>query len=227
MIFDENISGEGNLGSYKTVELCSNEELEKFTSSLDNEQRLVLDLAVSYARDLKKHEHGLGKQPAPPLLIVQGGAGSGKSTVIEAICQHVERIFRKPGDNPEMPYILKCAPTGSAAANIEGQTLHSVFSFNFGNEFLTLSDKARDEKRNSFQNLKLLIIDEISMVSADMLYKIDLRLKEIKENMSSQFGGIGVLCFGDLMQLRPVLARYIFDQPRHQSYKIPYMVDPL
>ena len=55
-------------------------------------------------------------------------------------------------------------------ANKKTQTLHSVFSFNFGSEFLTLSDKIREEKRKMFKNLQVLIIDEILLVDADMLY---------------------------------------------------------
>ena len=80
-------------------------------------------------------------------MIVEGGAGTGKSTVIDALSQQMEKIFRKSGDDPTHPYIIKCAFTGTAAANIMGQTMHSAFSFNFGNEFLSLGDKSRDEKR--------------------------------------------------------------------------------
>ena len=69
-------------------------------------------------------------------MVVQGGAGSGKSTVIDILSQQVERILRFPGDHPDHPYCIKAAFTGTAAANIKGQTLHSAFSFSFGNEFL-------------------------------------------------------------------------------------------
>ena len=59
----------------------------------------------------------------------------------------------------------------------------------------------RDKRRVELQNLKLVIIDEVSMVKADMLYMLDLRLQEITMK-EIPFGGIGVICFGDLMQLR-------------------------
>ena len=98
--------------------------------------------------------------PKPPRIIVQGGAGSGKSTVISTLVQCMEKIFRKEGDNPEHPYILVCAPTGTAAAVIHDQTLHHSFSFNLGIEYMSLSDKARDLKRGLLQNLKVVIIDE-------------------------------------------------------------------
>ena len=84
-----------------------------------------------------------------------------------------------PGDDPDCPYIMLCAPTGSAAVNINGSTLHSAFGFTFGNEHYSLPDKTRNTKRNLYRNLKFLVIDEISMVKADQLYQLDLRSREI------------------------------------------------
>ena len=65
----------------------------------------------------------------------------------------MERILRSAGDHPDHPYCIKAAFTGTAAANIKGQTLHSAFSFSFGNEFYSLSDKLRDERREQLSNL--------------------------------------------------------------------------
>ena len=97
----------------------------------------------------------------PELIAVQGGAGTGKSSVIDVLSQHMKRILRSSGDNPEHPYIIKAAFTGTAAANIKGQTLHSAFSSSFGNEFYSLSDKKREERRNQLENLLVVIIDEL------------------------------------------------------------------
>ena len=160
-------------------------------------------------------------------MIIQGGAGSGKSTVIDATCQQIEKILRTEGDNPDHPYCIRAAYTGTAASNIQGQTLHSAFSFNFGNTFLSLSDKARDEKRTSLQNLKILFVDEYSMIPADMLYQLDLRLKEIKQKTSVPFGGVSVFFLGDILQLRPVLGRFICEIPKSESYHLAYLADPL
>merc|ERR1712074_269366 len=107
--------------------------------------------------------------------MIHGGAGSGKSTLINVISQYFHQIMLRDGDDLDCPYVLLSAFTGTAAANIEGQTLHTLFSFNFGGGYLSLSDKMRDEKRNLYKNLKMLIIDEISLVDIDMFYKIDLR----------------------------------------------------
>ena len=69
------------------------------------------------------------------------------------------------------------------------------------------------------QNLQVIIIDEYSMIKADMLYQLDLRLKELKQREDLPFGGVDVFLFGDILQLRPVRARYVFEEPQNQSFK--------
>lgn len=61
------------------------------------------------------------------------------------------------------------------------------------------------------------------MVEADMLYQLNLRLKEIKQN-DKDFGGVAVILFGDLMQLRPVQARYIFQKPKDNKFALSFLV---
>ena len=213
--------------AYKKIELYSDDEIEKITLNLDEQQRIVLDIAVDYAKSVVKSRKYFQWYNKPPLVIVQGGAGSGKSTLIDAMCQQLERILRSPGDNHNHPYCIKAAYTGTAAANIKGQTLHSAFSFNFGGAFLSLSDKARDEKRTLLQNLRFVIIDEYSMVPSDMLYQLDLRLKEIKQRTDVSFGGVSVFLLGDILQLRPVKGRFICEIPKSESYHLAYLADPL
>ena len=158
--------------------------------------------------------------------MVHGGAGSGKSTLINVISQQAHHILRRDGDDPDCPYVLLSAYTGAAAANIEGQTLHTLFSFNFGAGFLSLSDKMRDEKRNLYKNLKMLIIDEISLVDSDMFYKIDLRIREITQ-MGVPLGNVGIFVLGDLMQMCPISGRYIFLDPRNEQFLLTHELDPL
>merc|ERR1712051_723285 len=104
--------------------------------------------------------------------------------------------LQKAGDDPACPYILLTSFTGAASANINGQTLHSTFSFKFGTTFLSMTEKQRAEKKVLFRNLRCLIVDEISMVSADMLYNIDLRLREITGRLDTVFGGVSVFVLG-------------------------------
>ena len=189
---------------YKTITLEDDVSLETMANTLDKDQRQVFEICINYAISIKKSRKANNLKLHPPLLVVQGGAGTGKSCVIHAISQHMEKILRNPGDCPDHPYILKTAFTGTAAANIKGQTLHHAFSFGFGNEFYSLSDNVRDERRCELQNLKMVIVDEFSMVKSDMLYQLDLRLREVKSKPDVLFGGVSIVLFGDILQLRPV-----------------------
>ena len=89
-----------------------------------------------------------------------------------------------------------------------------------------MSDKTRDMKRNALKNLKMLIIDEISMVKADMLYQLDLTLQEIKEKVDVPFGGVAIFCFRDLLQLQPVCGKFIFDIPQNSNYYLTHSLMP-
>ena len=114
----------------------------------------------------------------------------------------------------------------TAASNIDGQTLHSSFGFSFDNKHYSLSDKIRDEKRAALRNLKIVIIDEISMVKSDMLYQLDVRLQEIMEKVGVPFGGVSVFAFGDMMQLRPVMGRFICEPPISQEFQTVHTIEP-
>ena len=72
------------------------------------------------------------------MLMVHGGAGSGKSRVINSIFNIMNETFKKVGDDPSCPYVVLSSFTGAASANINGQTLHSLFGFKFGTSFLSL-----------------------------------------------------------------------------------------
>ena len=169
---------------------------------------MVIDIGVTYAKKYIQASKNNLARPKAPLVIVHGGAGTGKSTVIDALSSVTEKILRKAGDDPNHPYILRTAFTGNAALIIKGQTLHTAFNLPFGNEVLSLSDKLRDERRTLLQNLKLLIIDEISLVKSDILYQIHFRLmKDIFQN-ESLFGGVAVFVFGDILQIKPTKGNF-------------------
>ena len=134
---------------------------------MDEYQKEILNIAVKYAKDIVKSRRDGNIAPLPIYIIGHGGAGAGKSTVIHLVSKWCHTILAKSGDDIVCPYVIKTAFTGTAASNIEGQTLHTSFGFNFDNKHYSLSDKKRDEKRLLFKNLKILIVDEISMVKAD------------------------------------------------------------
>ena len=150
-----------------------------------------------------------------PLIVVEGDASSGKSEVIRILCQVMEHEFREGGDDPDKPSTLKGAFTGEAATNIKGQTLHTLFHLNFGNRLFELSDKIRER----LQNLRLVIIDKYSMLSADTLCQIHLRLQEIKMRPEEVFRGVEVVHQRIVIQLSPVNGMYIFEEPAWPDYK--------
>ena len=162
--------------SFRPIEVRPLQDLRKDAQKLDFYQRKVLEIAVKHARGLVKARGGKNPLPTAPLYMIDGAAGAGKSCTINILKEFIQLIMQQPGDNPECPHVLLCAPTGTAAVNIQGQTLHSTFGFDFGNDHYSLPDKTRDTNRALFKNLRFLIVDEISMMKADQLYQLDLRL---------------------------------------------------
>ena len=213
-------------GNYKQIEIPDDEELKKRTRRLDKWQKEVLNLGIRFAKDIVKGRRH-GNPPAKPVLVmVHGGAGAGKSSVIDVLAPWTQKILQQEGDGIECPCVIKAAFTGTAASNIGGQTLHGAFSFSFDNTHYSLSDKTRDQKRAAMKNLKIVIIDEISMVKSDMLYQLDLRLQEITEKVGTPFGGLSVIAFGDMMQLKPCMGRYICQEPLNPDFKTTHALAP-
>jgi len=144
-------------------------------------------------------------------LFITGKAGTGKSTLLQ--------LFR----NTTKKKVAVLAPTGVAALNVQGQTIHSFFGF--PPRIITPSEAARRVTRKDllrlYKNLEVLIIDEISMVRADMLDGMDKFLRINRENFRP-FGGVQVVFFGDLFQLPPVVTR----DPVEASYFNEYYESP-
>ena len=161
---------------------------------------MVLQLALSFVHDVIKSAKPSNSGPVYSNLIVTGGAGSGKSTVIEAVAQWVHRVLQKPGDDPDSPYVIKTATTGAAGTLIGGVTLHSALGFDFSNKHTSLTDQKRELKRNQFKNTKVVIVDEFSMMKPDLLYRLDLGLREVKMD-NREFGNCMVILLGDLLQV--------------------------
>ena len=105
-------------------------------------------------------------------------------------------------------------------------TLHGAFGFAFNDKHFSLSDKIRDLKRSELIHLILVIIDEISMVKADMLYQLDLRLQEIMDRVGVPFGGVSVIAFGDMCQLQPCMGKFICDKPKNLEFRTTHALSP-
>ena len=218
------IPGEGEFGAagqqqapsiYRSIDIPNDDELKQKMRGLDPNQREVVNIGVKFFRDVvKAREYPENPHPQAPLIMVHGGAGSGKSTTINVLAMYGEKILRKEGDSMSHPIVLKTAFTGCAASNIGGVTLSSAFGIGFDGKPRSMSDKTRDRKRTLFQLLTAVIIDEISMEKIDDFMALDLKLQEITQKFIP-FGGIAIFCFGDLMQLRPVKGKFIFEAPNN------------
>ena len=129
-------------------------------------------------------------------IFLTGKAGTGKTTFLKDVKKYTKKNH------------IVLAPTGVAAVNASAMTIHSFFQFGFGPYVKGISEPEgnymmRREKRELIKSLELIIIDEISMVRADVLDHINDELQRIRRN-SEPFGGVQLLMIGDLQQLPPI-----------------------
>jgi ATP-dependent DNA helicase PIF1 len=127
-----------------------------------------------------------------PLIFVTGGAGTGKSTFIRWLVNEFEGT------------VLLAAPTGMAAINIEGKTIHSLCQL--PPAWILKEDIKRVPRRREIKEAKLLVIDEISMVTANLLDGVSGFFR-LNRGVDKPFGGLPVIMVGDLFQLPPVVTR--------------------
>ncbi|WDF67985.1 helix-turn-helix domain-containing protein [Sphingobacterium oryzagri] len=183
-----------------------------------DEQNMAFMQAVSFVNQTNQH------------LFLTGKAGTGKTTFLKYIR---ENSYKK---------MAITAPTGVAAMNAGGTTLHALFWLPFGVfiEDYTLKWDEQDshiynksrlfstikltkQRRAILQELELLVIDEVSMVRADTLDAIDIILKSVRRDMRP-FGGVQMLFIGDLYQLPPVVREHEW-QVLREHYSSPFFFD--
>ncbi len=140
-------------------------------------------------------------------LFITGRAGTGKSTLLN--------LFRQTTRKKT----VVCAPTGIAALNVKGQTIHSLFGF--PPRFILSKDIKKSGKRKWFKKMEVLVIDEISMVRADLLDAIDRSLRINREN-PMPFGGVQMVLIGDLFQLPPIVSSNEEKRIFEIAYESPY-----
>ena len=127
-------------------------------------------------------------------VFVTGRAGTGKSTLLQHLAWNTSK------------QIAICAPTGVAALNVEGQTIHSLFRLPIGLIAGSPIDQT-DPTRRILNAIDTLVIDEISMVNADLMDAIDRSLRQARGRRAEPFGGVQIVMFGDPYQLAPVPPR--------------------
>lgn len=143
-------------------------------------------------------------------IFITGRAGTGKSTLLQ--------IFR----DTTRKRIVVLAPTGIAALNVKGQTIHSFFGF--PPKMMDQKDIVKRKNYRLFCNVDMIIIDEISMVRADLIDNID-RFLRINRGINRPFGDVQMIFFGDLFQLPPVVSTPFEKQYFSTFYPSPYFFD--
>ncbi|XP_034232800.1 uncharacterized protein LOC117640409 [Thrips palmi] len=157
----------------------------------------ILDRQIAAAQ-------GAGGPPPPMRVIVQGKAGCGKSTVIAVMKSRIVAAF-----GPRS--FLLVAPTGAAADNIDGETIHSALLLTVPmSAFAPLTGERAKMFQESMEPVRFLIVDEYSMIGLPILGMMERRCAEGKPGSSETFGGLYVYLIGDLAQLPPVRMKPIF-----------------
>ena len=154
----------------------------------------------------------------PLHMFVSGVGGTGKSFLIKTIRALVSSMW---ASETQSTLCAVTAPTGLAAFNVGGVTIHRLLQLPIEHEsrgagYWKLAKEALKVMRASLSNLKVLIIDEVSMVSSLNLAYIHLRLDEIFAR-DEWFGGVNVLFVGDILQLPPVNGAAVFERVSNKS----------
>ena len=185
---------------------CSVPPVETTGIMLPDEEYLTLLRSLNLRqREFFNHiVHWIKCKDEPIYAFLTGGADVGKSVVIRALYQSMYRILNlRDGENPDDIRILLCAYMGFAAFNISGQTICSAFHKKIYQGTNLLSADELNTFRIKYTNLKVIIIDEMSMVGNRTLSFIDTRLQQLT-GTKAVFGGLSVIAVGDLYQLKPV-----------------------
>lgn len=161
-------------------------QYNSMVQTLNERQRLVHDFIVDWCWKVKMKQN-----PQPFHLFLSGGGGVGKSHTLTTVYHGIIHTLRKAGQDPSQISVLLTSPTGTAAFNIGGMTIHSALSLpikesNIHNQHEYIHVPLSNEKKNSLkcklQHLKVLIIDEISMVGSQAPINIHKRLKRLRLN---------------------------------------------
>ena len=203
----------------------NDEDVPSLPLQLDADQKRTVNVIRTYCTALQNCTKNASI--APPHIFLTGPAGTGKSAtitaVIDVVKEYADAMSRHKVIHHGAAYVT--ASTGAAAQQFDGgQTVHTAAGLKPDkrlrritclDSFVDKIDSTKLQKlQDDWQGVILMIIDEVSMVSSNMLYALHMRLNLIfgKQNQPDvYFGGIGIILVGDLYQLKPVLASYVFE----------------
>jgi PIF1-like helicase/Helix-turn-helix domain/HRDC domain len=174
------------------------------------ERNEIFDLAYRFVTETSEN------------IFLTGKAGTGKTTFLKYLKENATKN------------IVVAAPTGVAAINAGGVTLHSLFQLPFHPFLPTRNHKDEllgkirynRQRQDLLRKMELLVIDEISMVRCDTMDAIDTILRSIRRNYDTPFGGVQLLCIGDLHQLPPVAQNHEWNILQ-EYYTTPFFFDSL
>jgi len=174
-------------------------------NTLEGEQRAILEEYVNTYRRILE-----GEEPPQLLLNIDGTAGCGKTYLISAICQELRKMAAAR-DEPDPIQVL--APSGVAALNIRGRTIHSALCLPI-NGFSELTGTRRATLQIQWTGVHFVIIDEKSMLGQRTLAMIDSRFRQIfPEKANNPFGNLNIALVGDFAQLPPVGDTPLYSPP--------------
>ena len=210
--------------SYHQPTEISDDKLRECVRSLNKRQRCAYDIILTWCRSKMKNMNSQKPEEVKPInLFITGGAGAGKSHLIHTIYHTVTKTFRHSPMNPELPTVLLMAPTGVAAINIDGTTINTALAIpkETDDNLRALSDQKKTQMRMLLADLKLIIIDEISMVANTTLLHIHQRLKEIFDTSNAHlFAGISIVAIGDMYQLPPIRRKPVFANYKNDLFNL-------
>ena len=195
--------GYNNLMSNK-LPVISDNIINENIRSLNMKQREVFNFIYTWSRDyIKSLRCKVIKKVKSFHIFITGRAGVGKSHLIKTNFLSLNKVLGYKGAL-DKPRILLFAPIGVAAININGTTIHSGLGINVGSKLYPLNDQQRASLRNKLLEIRLVIIDEISMVSSVLFYQVNQQLNEIFGYSGNEpFAGLPVIVCGDFFQLPP------------------------
>lgn len=160
------------------------------------------------------HETSFDPEIEPIQIFLTGPAGSGKTFTLRLVMETYNR-YSQVHNSRNNAYLVS-ASTGKAAVNIDGVTVHRAYRIAISRQSNSrLSDEWLQMYRHEFQNVRVHIIDEVSMLSAGNLRLVHTRLQDIHGDFEHRFANQHIILTGDLHQLKPVNALPIYKAPRN------------